>query len=68
MMQLWFGSRMLVVLLFLSLVLSSCVGHDEALLSRLEEIKEVGNEEPKLAMKMLDSLQNEMDKADRYME
>ena len=54
MMQLWFGSRMLVVLLFLVLALSSCVGHDEALLSRLEEIKEVGNEEPKLAMKMLD--------------
>ena len=66
MMQIRFDSRMLVVLLFLSLVLSSCVGHDEALLSRLEEIKEVGNEEPKLAMKMLDSLQNDMDKADRY--
>ncbi|MBR3016701.1 MAG: hypothetical protein IKH57_06430 [Clostridia bacterium] len=66
MMQLRFGSRMIVVLLFLSLALSSCVRHDEALLSRLEEIKEVGNEEPKLAMKMLDSLQNEMDKADRY--
>ena len=66
MMQLWFGSRMLVVMLFLALVLSSCVGHDEALLSRLQEIKEVGNVEPKLAMKMLDSLQNDMDKADRY--
>ncbi len=66
MMQLRFDSWMLVVLLFLVLVLSSCVGHDEALLSRLQEIKEVGNVEPKLAMKMLDSLQNEMDKADRY--
>ena len=66
MMQLRFGSRILVVLLFFVLVLSSCVRHDEALLSRLEEIKEVGNEEPKLAMKMLDSLQNEMDKADQY--
>lgn len=66
MMQLRFGSRMLVVLLFLVLALSSCVRHDEALLNRLQEIKEVGNEEPKLAMKMLDSLQNEMDKADRY--
>ena len=66
MMQLRFGSRILVVLLFFVLVLSSCVRHDEALLSRLQEIKEVGNVEPKLAMKMLDSLQNEMDKADRY--
>ena len=66
MMQLRFGSRILVVLLFFVLVLSSCVRHDEALLNRLQEIKEVGNVEPKLAMKMLDSLQNEMDKADRY--
>lgn len=66
MMQLRFGSRILVVLLFFFLVLSSCVRHDEALLSRLQEIKEVGNVEPKLAMKMLDSLQNEMDKADQY--
>ena len=66
MMQLRFGSRILIVLLFFVLVLSSCVRHDEALLSRLQEIKEVGNVEPKLAMKMLDSLQNEMDKADRY--
>ncbi|MBO7558309.1 MAG: hypothetical protein J6T52_07410 [Bacteroidaceae bacterium] len=66
MMQLRFGSRILVVLLFFVLVLSSCVRHDEALLSRLQEIKEVGNVEPKVAMKMLDSLQNEMDKADRY--
>ena len=66
MMQLRFYSRMFVVVLFLVIVLSSCVRHDEALLSRLQEIKEVGNVEPKLAMKMLDSLQNEMDKADRY--
>lgn len=65
-MMLRLDSQMLVVLLFLVMALSSCVRHDEALLSRLQEIKEVGNVEPKLAMKMLDSLQNEMDKADRY--
>ena len=66
MMHLRFDSQMIVVVLLFVLALSSCVRHDEALLSRLEEIKEVGNEEPKLAMKMLDSLQNDMDKADRY--
>ena len=65
-MMLRLDSQMLVVLLFLVMALSACVRHDEALLSRLQEIKEVGNVEPKLAMKMLDSLQNEMDKADRY--
>ena len=66
MMHLRFDSQMIVVVLLFVLALSSCVRHDEALLNRLQEIKEVGNVEPKLAMKMLDSLQNEMDKADRY--
>ena len=60
-------ASLLFSMVFFSLaLLSSCVRHDENLLVRMEEIKELGNHNPQLAMQKLDSLQNEMDNADAY--
>ena len=43
-------------MVFFSLaLLSSCVRHDDNLLVRMEEIKELGNHNPQLAMQKLDS-------------
>ena len=60
------ASFLFSMVFFLMAVLSSCVRHDDNLLVRMEEIKELGNHNPQLAMQKLDSLQNEMDNADAY--
>ena len=50
------------VLLFFFLV--SC--HDDSLLHKMEQIKSVGNEDPRLAMEMYDSIQTSVENSSEY--
>lgn len=47
--------KKLLYILTISILLSSCTSHDE-ILEQLEDIKTIGNQDPRLALSMLDSV------------